>query len=145
MKLAISLNASTDEQRSKLMPVNRKWNIAALHGGLPQVPARGRAGASPSSTCCSEGVNDTDEDADRLIELLRDVPAKVNLIPYNENPGLGFRRPGRARAEAFREHPRRRAHVAAFIRKNRGRDIAGGLRPARQPAGRTTRNPPQAA
>ena len=58
-----------------------------------------------------------------LVKLLQGVPAKVNLIPYNENPGLGFQTTGEERAEAFREILAQ-GHVAAFIRANRGRDIA---------------------
>jgi 23S rRNA (adenine2503-C2)-methyltransferase len=69
------------------------------------------------------GVNDADEDARRLIALLEGVPAKVNLIPYNENPGLGFQTTEDRRAEEFRELLAQ-GNVAAFIRKNRGRDIA---------------------
>jgi 23S rRNA (adenine2503-C2)-methyltransferase len=68
-------------------------------------------------------VNDADADAHRLVELLQGIPAKVNLIPYNENPGLGFITTGEQRAEEFREILAR-GNVAAFIRKNRGRDIA---------------------
>jgi 23S rRNA (adenine2503-C2)-methyltransferase len=92
-------------------------------------------------------VNDTDEDAERLVELLRDVPAKVNLIPYNENPGLGFFTTGEEQAERFREILAR-GHVAAFIRENRGRDIAAacgqlanrqgpGAAPQESPSGAT--------
>jgi 23S rRNA (adenine2503-C2)-methyltransferase len=69
------------------------------------------------------GVNDTDDDAHRLATLLQGVPAKVNLIQYNENPGLGFQTTITDRAERFRDILDR-AGVAAFIRANRGRDIA---------------------
>jgi 23S rRNA (adenine2503-C2)-methyltransferase len=69
------------------------------------------------------GVNDADEDAHQLAALLKDVPAKVNLIQYNENPGLGFGSTGDNRAEQFKTILEA-AEVAAFIRANRGRDIA---------------------
>ena len=69
------------------------------------------------------GFNDSDEDAHRLSQLLRAVPAKVNLIPYNENAGLGFRTVDEDRAERFREILAA-AQVCAFVRQNRGRDIA---------------------
>ena len=69
------------------------------------------------------GVNDTDEDARRLSRLVKGIPAKVNLIPYNENPGLGFRAPAPERVEAFRDLLVA-ANVTAVIRRNRGRDIA---------------------
>jgi 23S rRNA (adenine2503-C2)-methyltransferase len=70
-----------------------------------------------------EGVNDTDDDAHRLVELLRDLPCKVNLIQYNTNPGLGFETTLDTRAEVFRQILTA-GDVAAFIRANRGRDIA---------------------
>ncbi|MBN8227907.1 23S rRNA (adenine(2503)-C(2))-methyltransferase RlmN [Corallococcus macrosporus] len=123
VKLAISLNASTDEQRSKTMPVNRKWNIAALLDACRKFPLR-QGRRITFEYVLLKGFNDTDEDAHRLRELLRDIPAKVNLIPYNENPGLGFQTTGEQRAEEFRAILAE-AHVAAYIRKNRGRDIAG--------------------
>ena len=122
VKLAISLNASTDAQRDELMPVNRKWKIADLMEACRQFPLR-QGRRITFEYVLLRGVNDADEDAERLIRLLRDVPAKVNLIPYNENPGLGFFTTGEERAERFREILAQ-GHVAAFIRENRGRDIA---------------------
>jgi 23S rRNA (adenine2503-C2)-methyltransferase len=122
VKLAISLNASTDAQRDELMPVNKKWKIADLMEACRQFPLR-QGRRITFEYVLLRGVNDADEDAERLIELLRDVPAKVNLIPYNENPGLGFFTSGEERAERFREILAR-GHIAAFIRENRGRDIA---------------------
>jgi 23S rRNA (adenine2503-C2)-methyltransferase len=122
VKLAISLNASNDEQRSALMPVNRRWNIAALLDACRRFPLR-QGRRITFEYVLLRGVNDADDDAHRLVALLRDVPAKVNLIPYNENPGLGFQTTGEARAEAFRSILAD-GHVAAFIRANRGRDIA---------------------
>ncbi len=122
VKLAISLNASTDEQRSQTMPVNRKWNIAALLDACRKFPLR-QGRRITFEYVLLRGFNDSDEDAYRLIELLKDIPAKVNLIPYNENPGLGFKTTMDERAEQFREILTN-GHVAAFIRQNRGRDIA---------------------
>jgi len=123
VKLAISLNASTDEQRSKTMPVNRKWNIAALLEACRKFPLR-QGRRITFEYVLLKGFNDSDEDAHRLIELLKDIPAKVNLIPYNENPGLGFQTTMEERAEQFRAILAD-GHIAAFIRQNRGRDIAG--------------------
>lgn len=123
VKLAISLNASTDEQRSQTMPVNRKWNIQALLDACRKFPLR-QGRRITFEYVLLKGFNDSDEDAHRLRDLLRDIPAKVNLIPYNENPGLGFQTTGEQRAEEFRAILAE-AHVAAYIRKNRGRDIAG--------------------
>jgi 23S rRNA (adenine2503-C2)-methyltransferase len=81
------------------------------------------------------GVNDTDADAQRLADLLEGLPAKVNLIPYNENPGLGFGDPGVERVSAFRRALEQRG-LTAMVRKNRGRDISaacGQLAVAGQP------------
>jgi len=68
-------------------------------------------------------VNDSDDDAVRLSRLVKGIPAKVNLIPYNENPGLGFKAPAPGRVEAFQERLVA-ANVTAVVRRNRGRDIA---------------------
>ena len=122
VKLAISLNASHDAQRSELMPINRKWNIQALLDACRKFPLR-QGRRITFEYVLMKGVNDADEDARRLVELLRGIPAKVNLIPYNENPGLGFESSGEERAEAFRQILAD-GHIAAFVRKNRGRDIA---------------------
>ena len=70
------------------------------------------------------GVNDTDEDAARLARLVTGIPAKVNLIPYNENPGLGFLAPGAGAGRGLPRQARRPANVTAVVRRNRGRDIA---------------------
>ncbi|HME92538.1 MAG TPA: 23S rRNA (adenine(2503)-C(2))-methyltransferase RlmN [Myxococcaceae bacterium] len=122
VKLAISLNASFDEQRSKLMPINRRWNIAPLLDACRKFPLR-QGRRITFEYVLMAGVNDSDEDAHRLVELLRGIPAKVNLIPYNENPGLEFHSTPEQRAEAFRAILAE-GHLAAFVRKNRGRDIA---------------------
>jgi 23S rRNA (adenine2503-C2)-methyltransferase len=122
VKLAISLNASDDETRSKIMPINRKWNISALIEACRKFPLR-QGRRITFEYVLMQGVNDSDADAQRLVDLLGGIPVKVNLIPYNENPGLGFKSTAELRAEAFREILSR-AHVAAYIRKNRGRDIA---------------------
>ena len=122
VKLAVSLNATTDEQRAQLMPVDKKWNIAALIEACRKFPMKyGRR--ITFEYVLLRGVNDTDEDAARLADLLRGLPAKVNLIPYNENPGLGFGDPGAERTQAFRRILESRG-FAAMVRKNRGRDIS---------------------
>lgn len=145
VKLAISLNATTDAQRDELMPVNRKWKIAELMEACRQFPLR-QGRRITFEYVLLRGVNDSDADAERLVELLRDVPAKVNLIPYNENPGLGFFTTGEERAERFRDILAR-GHVAAFIRENRGRDIAAacGQLANRQGPAATPQEPPSSA
>jgi 23S rRNA (adenine2503-C2)-methyltransferase len=122
VKLAISLNASNDETRSKVMPINKKWKIADLMEAVKKFPAR-QGRRTTFEYVLMEGVNDSDENARELAALLQDVPAKVNLIQYNDNPGLGFHSTGDNRAESFKRILTG-ANVAAFIRQNRGRDIA---------------------
>jgi 23S rRNA (adenine2503-C2)-methyltransferase len=121
-KLAISLNASNDETRDRIMPVNKKWNIAALMEACRQFPVK-QGRRVTFEYVLMEGVNDSDLNAHELATLLQGVPAKVNLIQYNENPGLGFLSTRDNRAEAFRKILER-AEVTALIRQNRGRDIA---------------------
>jgi len=122
VKLAVSLNATTDEQRAKLMPVDKKWNIAALIDAVRKFPSR-QGRRVTFEYVLLRGVNDSDPDAVRLAALLKGLPVKVNLIPYNENPGLGFGDPGAERVAAFREALSARG-ITAMVRKNRGRDIA---------------------
>lgn len=122
VKLAISLNATTDEVRDELMPLNRKWNIKTLLDACRSFPMRQGARITFEYVLLRD-VNDTDADAKRLAKLMRGLPAKVNLIPYNENPGLGFGEPLAKRVASFKsildDH-----HVTALVRKNRGRDIS---------------------
>ena len=123
VKLAISLNATTDEQRAAMMPINKRWNIEALMEACRNFPMR-QGRRITFEYVLLKGVNDTDEDALRLAKLVNGVPAKVNLIPYNTNPGLGFESVLEGRAEQFRDILLSK-NVTAVIRKNRGRDIAG--------------------
>ncbi len=122
VKLAVSLNATTDEQRARLMPVDKKWNIAALIDAVRRFPSR-QGRRVTFEYVLLKGVNDSDEDAARLAALLKGLPVKVNLIPYNENPGLGFGDPGAERLQGFRKALTSRG-VTSMVRKNRGRDIA---------------------
>ncbi|MBL8922379.1 MAG: 23S rRNA (adenine(2503)-C(2))-methyltransferase RlmN [Myxococcaceae bacterium] len=122
VKLAISLNASSDEIRDQIMPVNKRWKIADLMEAVKRFPVKQGRRVTFEYVLMS-GVNDTDEDARRLATLLEGVPAKVNLIQYNENPGLGFNTTADNRAERFRQILEA-SNVVALIRANRGRDIA---------------------
>ncbi len=122
VKLAVSLNATTDAQRDALMPINRRWPIGELLAACRAFPMK-QGRRITFEYVLLGGVNDTDEDAERLARLVKGLPAKVNLIPYNDNPGLGFKAPAPSRVEAF--HARLIARqVTAVVRKNRGRDIA---------------------
>jgi 23S rRNA (adenine2503-C2)-methyltransferase len=122
VKLAISLNATTDATRSEIMPINRKWDLAKLMEAARKFPKR-QGRRITFEYVLMRGVNDTDADANRLAVLLRGVPAKVNVIPYNDNPGLPYASPGEGRAGAFREILHTKG-ITAVVRKNRGRDIA---------------------
>ena len=119
--LAISLNATTDEVRDRIMPVNRKWPIAKLLEAARRFPlAHGRR--VTYEYVLLAGVNDSDADADRLVRLLRGMPCKVNLIPWNPFPGAGFRTSPRARILAFQQTLADTGLVAT-IRKTRGDNI----------------------
>src|SRR5207248_1986776 len=111
-----------DDLRARLMPVDKKWDIAALMDAVRKFPSRQGRRVTFEYVLLRD-VNDSDEDAARLAALLRNLPVKVNLIPYNENPGLGFGDPGAERVVAFRKALDARG-VTAMVRKNRGRDIA---------------------
>jgi 23S rRNA (adenine2503-C2)-methyltransferase len=119
--LAISLNATTDEVRDRIMPVNRKWPIAKLLEAARNFPlSHGRR--VTFEYVLLAGVNDSDADADRLIRLLRGMPCKVNLIPWNPFQGPAFERPSAERIRTFQERLRASA-MAVYIRTPRGDDI----------------------
>ena len=119
-KLAISLNASSEEQRRELMPITRKYSLKDLLAACKAYPLR------PWEKLTFEyvllkGVNDTDADARRVVKLLANLDAKVNLIALNPGPGITFATPDAARVHAFQSIVRR--SMPCFVRKPRGRDI----------------------
>jgi 23S rRNA (adenine2503-C2)-methyltransferase len=122
VSLAISLHGASDEVRERLVPLNRRYPIADLIRTCREIPLPARRRITFEVTLI-DGVNDSLEEADRLARLLRGIPAKVNLIPLNENPGLPWRRPSEGRVEAFRERLRARG-VHAVRRVPRGEDIS---------------------
>jgi 23S rRNA (adenine2503-C2)-methyltransferase len=119
--LAVSLNATTDEVRSRIMPVNRRYPIAVLLAALRDLPLPARARYTIEYVLLG-GVNDTPEDARRLVRLLSDLRCKVNLIPYNPNPESEFEAPEPERVEAFQQHLLGKGFTTV-IRKSRGQDI----------------------
>lgn len=121
VKLAISLNATTDEVRDRIMPVNRRWKIADLLEACRRFPMK-QGRRIVFEYVLFEGVNDSEDDLERLVKLVRRVPAKVNLIQYNKNEGLPYEPAPEARVRAFAEGLLARG-VQAMVRKNRGRDI----------------------
>ena len=119
--LAISLNATTDEVRSRIMPVNKRWPLAALLEAARRFPL-GHGRRVTFEYVLLAGVNDTDADADRLPRILRGIPSKVNLIPWNPFNGPAFTRPSAERIRTFQERVRA-AGLAVYIRTPRGDDI----------------------
>ena len=120
-RLAVSLNASTDEQRTALMPINRKYPLDDLLQACRAYPLRPRERLTFEYVLL-DGVNDSDQDAMRVAELIHGIRAKVNLIPYNSGPELPFRSPPLERVLAFQQTLAQR-RVPAFIRISRGQDV----------------------
>jgi len=120
-KLAISLNASEEESRTELMPLNRKWNLEQLIAAARDFPLRNRERITFEYVLLN-GVNDAVENAKQVIELLRGIRAKVNLIALNPGPGIEFSTPGDDRVKAFQQ-VLIKAGVPTFVRRPRGRDI----------------------
>ena len=121
-QLAISFHATTDEVRDKLVPINKRWNIAELVEALRAYPKVSNSERITFEYVMLNGVNDSDADAHRLIELIRGIPAKINLIPFNEWPGAPYTRSSNNRIRAFADIIYK-AGYASPIRKPRGEDI----------------------
>jgi 23S rRNA (adenine2503-C2)-methyltransferase len=120
-KLAISLNASNDEQRTRLMPLNRKWNLEKLLAAARDFPLRNRERITFEYVLLN-GENDSPQNAAEIVELLRGMRAKVNLIALNPGPGIEFATPEEARVLGFQQ-VLIKAGIPAFVRRPRGRDI----------------------
>jgi 23S rRNA (adenine2503-C2)-methyltransferase len=123
-RLAISLNATTDEVRSEIMPINRKYPLAELLEAAAAFPLAPRERLTFEYVML-EGLNASTADAKRLAALVRRhrLRAKVNLIPFNPGGGLGYEAPPRSDIRAFADHLTASA-IPCSIRKNRGRDIS---------------------
>ncbi len=121
-QLAISFHATTDEIRDKLVPINKKWNISKLLETLKNYPKVSNSERITFEYVMLKDINDTDEDAHRLVKLIKGIPAKINLIPFNEWPGSPFERSDWKQIESFAEIIYR-AGYASPIRKPRGEDI----------------------
>jgi 23S rRNA (adenine2503-C2)-methyltransferase len=119
--LAVSLHAPTDEQRARLVPVNRKYPIAQIIDACRRFPQARRSRITFEYVLMA-GVNDSPEDARRLAGLLRGLRAKVNLIPLNAAAGIPFERPSDERVDGFGRALAER-DVVVSVRKSRGRDI----------------------
>ncbi len=120
--LAVSFHATTDEIRDKLVPINKKWNIETLLDALREYPRLTNSERITFEYVMLNGVNDSDEDAHRLIKLIQGIPAKINLIPFNEWPGAPYKRSSNNRIRAFADIIYK-AGYASPIRTPRGEDI----------------------
>jgi len=119
--LAVSLHATTEEQRDALVPLNRKYGLAELIDACRRFPLKRRNRITFEYVLLA-GINDTAENAHRLATLLHGIRAKVNLIPLNEAPGIPYRRPTDRRVDEFARILA--AHqLTVSVRKSRGRDI----------------------
>jgi 23S rRNA (adenine2503-C2)-methyltransferase len=119
--LAVSLHATTEEQRASIVPPTKKYSLHDIIEACKRFPLKKR-GRITFEYVMLEGVNDSPEDARRLVKLLAGIKAKVNLIPLNAAPGIPFERPSDARVDRFAKILADR-HLAVSVRKSRGRDI----------------------
>ena len=120
--LAVSFHATTDEVRDRLVPINKKWNIKALLEALRAYPKLSNSERITFEYVMLKDVNDSDADAKRLIKLIQGIPAKINLIPFNEWPGAPYQRSDWKRIKAFADIIYK-AGYASPIRTPRGEDI----------------------
>ena len=120
--IAVSLNATSNTLRDELMPINKKWKLEELLKTCREFPIEPRRRIMFEYVLLA-GINDSDEEARALVRLFRGFRPKVNLIPYNPNPGLPYRRPSEERVDRFRDILVNEG-IAVFMRKTRGDDIA---------------------
>ena len=139
--LAVSFHATTDEVRDKLVPINKRWNIDTLLEALRVYPRLSNSERITFEYVMLKDVNDSDEDARRLVRLISGIPAKINLIPFNEWPGAPYIRSDWSRIEAFADIIHK-AGYASPIRTPRGEDImaaCGQLKSATERARKSKR------
>jgi 23S rRNA (adenine2503-C2)-methyltransferase len=136
-KLAVSLNASNDQVRESIMPITRKWNIAALLEALSTIPLRNREWITFEYVLLG-GINDSLQHADELIALVSGIRCKINLIVWNSGPNMPFHEPPQSGVSAFQKRIMA-AGIPAYIRRPRGRDIYAACGQLK----RTVEQPPQ--
>jgi 23S rRNA (adenine2503-C2)-methyltransferase len=122
VNLAVSLNATTDELRNRIMPVNRRYPLKELLRACKEFPLPGRRKITFEYVMLG-GLNDALDDAKRLLRLISDIPNKVNLIPFNEYEECNFKAPTREAIDAFHKYLIDR-HVTVITRDSRGSDIS---------------------
>jgi 23S rRNA (adenine2503-C2)-methyltransferase len=118
--LAVSLNATTNAVRDEIMPINRRWPIEVLLDTLKRFPLAARRRITFEYVLLG-GLTDSLDDADRLAKLVRGIPAKINLIPWNPHPGGEFQRPAPGRVGEFVERLRKK-DLNVTVRETRGLD-----------------------
>jgi 23S rRNA (adenine2503-C2)-methyltransferase len=123
INLAISLNASDNVTRDRLMPINKKYPIEKLIDCLKQYPLKPQRRHTIEYVLLA-GINDSDEDAQRLAKWLKGVPSKINLIPFNSFDSSEYRPPSKERVLKFQNYLIEQ-NFSAFIRQNRATDILG--------------------
>jgi 23S rRNA (adenine2503-C2)-methyltransferase len=136
-KLAVSLNASNDQVRESIMPITRKWNIAALLEALATIPLRNREWITFEYVLLG-GINDSLQHAEELIALVSGMRCKINLIVWNSGPNMPFHEPPQSGVSAFQKRIMA-AGIPAYIRRPRGRDIYAACGQLK----RTVEQPPQ--
>ncbi len=140
-QLAVSFHATTNDVRDRLVPINKRWNIAELLDALRSYPKVSNSERITFEYVMLDGVNDSDDDARRLIKLIDGIPAKINLIPFNEWPGAPYKRSSNNRIRAFADIIYK-AGYASPIRTPRGEDImaaCGQLKSATERARKSRR------
>ena len=120
--LAVSLHGTTDSVRDMLVPINKKWNIAKLMLSLKEYPKLSNSERITFEYVMLSGVNDSLEDAKRLVKLIQGIPSKVNLIPFNPWPGSNYGPSNPEIIEKFAAYLRK-AGYSSPVRKPRGDDI----------------------
>jgi 23S rRNA (adenine2503-C2)-methyltransferase len=139
--LAVSFHATTDEVRDTLVPINKRWNIETLLDVLRTYPKVANSERITFEYVMLKGINDSDEDARRLVKLIEGIPAKINLIPFNEWPGAPYERSSGNRIHAFAKIVLN-AGYASPVRRPRGEDImaaCGQLKSATERARKSRR------
>lgn len=136
VNLAVSLNATTDELRDRIMPVNRRYPIRELLKACKEFPLPGRRKVTFEYVMLG-GINDTLQDAKRLLRLTSDIPNKVNLIPFNEHEGCDFKAPTKAAIDAFHKYLIDH-NVTVITRDSRGGDISAACGQLKGKHGRET-------
>jgi 23S rRNA (adenine2503-C2)-methyltransferase len=122
VNLAVSLNATTDVVRTQIMPINKAFPLEMLLAACREFPLAARQRITFEYVLLG-GLNDSLEDAQRLVKLLHGLRCKVNLLPFNEVAGTPYRRPSDEAVQRFQEYLSQH-HISAFVRQSRGRDIS---------------------